>query len=119
MAKKILSGKTMLKKIALLALLASLAVQNVHAQAAKAFSGHVFDSQSKRGIENLEVKLRPPSNSATSVMIGATDQNGMFHFSPVPAGTYLVEVSQGPYLLYRGEVDTSKSDSIEIPVQRR
>jgi 5-hydroxyisourate hydrolase-like protein (transthyretin family) len=109
----------MLRKIVVLALLASLPAQIVHAQASKAFSGHVFDAQTKRGIENLEVKLRPPSSSTAPILIGTTDQNGVFRFSQVRIGVYLVEVSQGPYLLYRGEVDISKLDRIEIPVQRR
>jgi Carboxypeptidase regulatory-like domain len=109
----------MLRKIAVLAVLVFVPVQLLHAQDAKPFSGRVFDAQSQRGIENLEVKLRPPTSSSAPVVIGTTDQNGVFHFPAVRSGQYLVEVSQGPYLLYRGVVDTSKSDSIAIPVQRR
>ena len=110
----------MLRNIVVLALLASLLpMQFVHAQASKIVSGHVFDAQSKRGIENLEVKLKPPNNSSAPIMIGATDQNGVFRFKSVPIAVYLVEVSQGPYLLYRSEIDISKLDNIEIAVQRR
>lgn len=108
----------MLRKIRLLALLVFLGTLLVHAQASKEFSGRVFDSQSKRGIENLEVKLKPPTNTNAPTMIGATDQNGFFRFLQVRVGRYLLEVSQGPYVLYRGEVDLSKSDNIEIPIQR-
>jgi hypothetical protein len=109
----------MLRKIVVLAVVTFLSAQVVHAQNSKAFSGHVFDAQSKRGIENLEVKLRPPSGSAAPVMIGTTDKSGVFRFSQVQVGQYLVEVSQGPYLLYRAEVDISKLDNIEIPIEPR
>jgi 5-hydroxyisourate hydrolase-like protein (transthyretin family) len=109
----------MLRKIVVLAMVAFLPGQFACAQASKALSGHVFDAQSKRGIENLEVRLKPQINSTAPIMIGTTDQNGVFRFPDVRIGVYLVEVSQGPYVLYRNEVDISKSDNIEIPVQKR
>lgn len=109
----------MLSKFVVLLLLASVATQLVHAQTSKPFSGRVFNAQSKRGVENLEVKLRPPRNSSAPIMIGTTDQNGTFRFAKVQIGMYLLEVSQGPYVLYRREVDLSKVDTVEIPLRRR
>jgi|SRR5271165_3094577 len=109
----------MFRKIVVMALLLSFSALLVEAQAAKAFSGRVFNSQNNQGIANLEVKLRPPRNSSAPIMIGTTDQGGAFHFAQVRVSTYLVEVSQGPYLLYRGEVDLSRQDTINIPVQHR
>jgi len=103
-------------RITMAILVASLFVLPAHAQS---LSGRVFDAQSNRGIENLEVKLRPPNNSTTAVLIGNTDQNGSFRFSQVKPGRYLIEVSQGPYLLYRTEIDTSRQGNIDIPIQRR
>jgi hypothetical protein len=108
-----------LRRLVLLVLLVSFPAQFARPQSAKVFSGHVFDAQTKRGIENLEVKLRPPSNSSAPVLMGGTDQNGVFRFSEVKPATYLLEISQGPYLLYRAETDTSKTDNVEIPIQRR
>lgn len=108
----------MLHKLAALFLLAVVAAQLVCAQTTN-FSGRVIDAQSHQGIANLEIKLRPPSNSSAPVMVGNTDQNGAFRFSNVQIGRYLVEVSQGPYLLYRAEIDLSKTDHLDITVQRR
>jgi hypothetical protein len=108
----------MLYKLVALFFLAAVSAQLVCAQA-RDFSGRVLDAQSHQGIANLEVKLRPPSNSSAPVMVGNTDQNGAFRFSNVQIGRYLVEVSQGPYLLYRAEIDLSTTDHLDITVQRR
>jgi hypothetical protein len=96
-----------------------LLLQSAFGQPSKPFGGRVFEAQSKRGIENLEVRLRPPSESSSPTLIGNTDQNGAFRFSQVKSGRYLLEVSQGPYLLYRHEIDTSQVDRIDIPIERR
>lgn len=109
----------MFRHATIVAFLACLLSVLAYPQASKPFSGRVVDAQTKRGIENLEVKLRPPSGSGSAIMIGNTDQTGAFHFSQVRPGQYLLEVSQGPYLLYRAEIDTFRVDSIDIPIQRR
>jgi hypothetical protein len=109
----------MLRRIAILTLLVLVSALLAYAQGTKPFGGRVFDAQNQQGIANLEVKLRPPSNSSTAILIGTTDRNGLFRFPQVHAGAYLVEVSQGPYLLYGGEINTSNSDTIQIPIQRR
>jgi hypothetical protein len=108
-----------MRKIVILTLLLLVSALFAYAQGARPFSGRVLDAQNHQGISNLEVKLRPPSDSNTAVLIGTTDQNGLFRFPQVQAGAYLVEVSQGPYLLYRGEINTSNTDTIQIPIQRR
>jgi hypothetical protein len=108
----------MLRRVFLISMVALVAALFAHGQATKPFNGHVFDSQSKRGIENLEVKLRPRSNSTAPILIGTTDANGMFHFAQAHTEVYLLEVSQGPYRLYSGEVDLSKMDTVEIPLQK-
>jgi hypothetical protein len=108
----------MLRRVFLMSMLAFVAALPAHGQATKAFNGHVFDAQSKRGIENLEVKLRPRSSSTAPILIGTTDANGMFHFAQARVEVYLLEVSQGPYRLYSGEVDLSSMDTIEIPLQK-
>jgi hypothetical protein len=81
--------------------------------------GRVFEAGSNRGIENLEVKVTPPNNSGLPVRIANTDQNGQFRFGEVRQSRYLLEISQGPNLLYRTEIDTGKQSHIEIPLQRR
>jgi hypothetical protein len=109
----------MFRRIAVLTFLACFLLQSARPQASEPFGGRVFDAQSKRGIANLEVRLRPPRGSSFAIMIGNTDQNGVFRFSQVRPGRYLLEVSQGPYVLYRAETDTSKVHAIDIPIRRR
>jgi len=96
-----------------------LIVVLAYPQTFKSFSGRIFDAQTKRGVENLEVKLRAPNGSNLPTMIGSTDQKGAFRFSQVRPGRYLLEVRQGPYVLYRIETDTSKVNTIDIPIHRR
>jgi hypothetical protein len=83
------------------------------------FGGRVFDADSKRGVENLEVKLIPPKQSRLPIRVASTDQNGAFLFRQLARGRYLLEVSQGVHLLYRAEVDVNQQDRIDIPLQRR
>jgi len=109
----------MLKRIAVSAVILCLPVFFAHSQAAQDFTGRVFDAQSKRGVENLEIRLRPPTASNLPTLMGYTNQNGEFRFSAVSSSRYLLEVSQGPYPLYRHEVDLSQTHNIEIPIERR
>jgi hypothetical protein len=83
------------------------------------FTGRVFDATSKRGIENLEVKLTPPKESKLTIRVANTDQNGLFVFKRLPRSRYLVEVSQGVHLLYRQEVDATTQDRLDIPLNSK
>lgn len=83
------------------------------------FTGRVFDATSKRGIENLEVKLTPPKQSRLTIRVANTDQNGLFAFKQLARSRYLLEVSQGVHLLYRVEVDANTSDRLDIPLERK
>jgi len=109
----------MFKRIAALSFLIFVVSQSAHPQDGKPFGGHVFDAQSKQGIPNLEVRLRPPKGSTVPSMLGTTDHNGLFRFAQVKPDRYLLEVSQGPYVLYRAETDTTQVNSVEIPIERR
>jgi hypothetical protein len=109
----------MFRNATIMVFLGCLIVVLAYPQTAKSFTGRVFDAQTKRGIENLEIKLRPPSGSKFPSMIGNTDQRGVFRFSQVRPGRYLLEVHQGPYVLYRAETDTSRVDTLDIPIHRR
>ncbi|MEZ5287228.1 MAG: carboxypeptidase-like regulatory domain-containing protein [Vicinamibacterales bacterium] len=88
------------------------------AQAAD-FTGRVFDADSKDGLQNLQVKLTPPRQVKAPIRIATTDREGGFSFRRLLRGRYLVEVSQGTTLLYRAEVDTTKTSSLQIPLKRR
>ena len=83
------------------------------------FRGLVFDAGSKSGIENLEVKLTPPRQTNLPIRLASTDRSGAFAFRQLVRGRYLLEISQGLYLLYRAEVDATKQDRVEIPLQRK
>jgi Carboxypeptidase regulatory-like domain len=83
------------------------------------FGGRVFDADTNRGIENLEVKLTPPRGVKASIRVAMTDRNGSFVFRQLASGKYLVEVSQGANLLYRGEVNTGTSPQLNVPLRRR
>jgi Carboxypeptidase regulatory-like domain len=83
------------------------------------FSGRVFDAGSGRGVENLEVKLTPPKAVQLPIRVVSTDGDGRFLLRGLVHSRYLVEVSQGVYLLYRAEIDTTQSDHMDIPLQRR
>ena len=81
--------------------------------------GRVFDQANGRGLENLEVKMTPPSSSNLPVRLANTDGNGAFRFPDVRMSRYLLEVSQGPNLLYRVQIDAGTQAHLEIPLQRR
>jgi Carboxypeptidase regulatory-like domain len=88
------------------------------AQQAADFSGRVLDTAG-RGIENLEVKLTPPRDSRLPIRVGSTNRDGEFMFRQLARGPYLVEVSQGVYLLYRAQVDTSRQSRVDVTLRRR
>ena len=100
------------------ALVLVLAVPAASQQVAD-FSGRVFDADSKRGIENLEVKLTPPRGAKLSIRVANTNGSGAFLFSKLARGRYMVEVSQGVNLLYRAEVDTTQTGRLDIPLRRK
>jgi len=106
-------------RVAMAAFLAGSLLRPTAAQQLNDLDGRVFEAVSNRGIENLEVKLTPPTNSDVPVRFASTDQNGQFRFAQVRQGRYLVEVSQGPTLLYRAEIDTGTQNHIKIPLQKR
>ena len=83
------------------------------------FGGRAFEAGTNRGIENLEVRVTPPRNANLPIRLARTDRDGRFVFRNLVRGPYLLEVSQGVYLLYRVEIDTRKTDSINIPLRRR
>jgi hypothetical protein len=88
-------------------------------QQASDVDGHVFDQGNGRGLENLEVKLTPPTSANLPIRLASTDQNGQFRFSQLKPSRYLLEVSQGANLLYRVQVDAAAQTHLEIPLQRR
>jgi hypothetical protein len=106
-------------RVAVIAFLVGNLLLPAPAQQVNHLDGRVFEAASNRGIENLEIKLTPPTNSNLSVRLSGTDQNGNFRFAQVGRGRYLLEVSQGASLLYRAEIDTGQQNHIEIPLQKR
>jgi len=71
-------------------------------------SGHVFYLATHKGIGDLVVKLTPTREYrmiGTEEKILITDKNGKFKFTRLPKGIYLLELYEGPSLLYRDMVD--------------
>ena len=88
------------------------------AQQAADFGGRVTDVD-RHGVANLEVKLTPPRNAKQPIRLGSTDSNGVFVFRQLAGGRYLLELSQGVYLVYRAEVDTTKQSRVEVTLRSR
>src|SRR2546425_8735106 len=109
-----------MRRSILFALLIFVLTSSAQAQGpAATFSGHVFEAGNNRGIENLEAKLTPPRNTNLPIRLTRTDRDGRFVFRNLVRGPYLLEVSQGVYLLYRVEVDPRSVDKIDIPLRRK
>lgn len=68
-------------------------------------SGRIYDSSDNQGISNLVVKLTPPRNTKEPQKVTVTDQDGQFKFEGLKKTRYLLEVNQGPTLLYRDVID--------------
>jgi len=81
------------------------------------FRGHIVNQETRRGIENLLVTLIPPNSSAETKKYATSDSAGRFRFDGLNADKYLLEVSQGPYLLFRKEVQPRHKDEITIKLQ--
>ena len=88
------------------------------AQQTTEFSGRVIDTN-RNGIANLEIKLTPPTSANLPIRLGTTDRNGGFVFRQLARSRYLIEVSQGVYLLYRAEIDAARQSRVEITLRTR
>jgi hypothetical protein len=81
-------------------------------------SGRIYYLSDNSGISNLVVKLTPSRElmdriSRTEIeklidRTSITDQNGQFNFTGLPKWHYLLEVYNGPNLLYRDIMDMNK-----------
>jgi len=71
-------------------------------------SGRIFDASNNQGISNLVVKLTPPRDLKEPQKITVTDHDGQFTFSGLKKARYLLEVNQGPTLLYRDVIDVNQ-----------
>jgi Carboxypeptidase regulatory-like domain len=81
------------------------------------FTGRVVEATSKRGVPKLEVRLTPPRQTKLPIRVTSTDQDGVFLFRQLVRGRYLLDISEGLYLLHRVEVDTSQLNRIDIPLR--
>ncbi len=71
-------------------------------------SGEIIYSATNQGISDLVVKLTPPRHLNKSPKIFITGRSGEFWFTGLKKGKYLLEVYQGPTLLYRNVIDMNK-----------
>ena len=82
------------------------------------FKGRVVNVQTSRGVENLLVVLVPPASASTPRRSALTDYSGNFYFDALTPGRYLLEVSEGPYLLYRRVIDTTSDPDITVRLEQ-
>jgi hypothetical protein len=78
--------------------------------------GRVHNESNNAGIAALTVKLKPPKGSNEPERLESTDAEGKFTFADLPRGRYLLEVSQGPRVLYRKEVEVPADARVEVPL---
>jgi hypothetical protein len=84
---------------------------------APSFGGTVFDTETKKGIPNLTVKLVPPKEAKAVDAATATDANGNFSFPRAQAGKYLLEVYFGLTLVHREVVTAGGGARVAIPLR--
>jgi hypothetical protein len=110
-----------MRKLFIFCILSTLLViaRTAPAKGETQFYGRVVEAESGSGIQNLEVRLMPPSSSQQSVRLTRTDQKGYFKFSRLTQGRYVLEVSQGVYLLYRNVVDTGTKQPFIIRLRKK
>jgi len=80
-------------------------------------AGRVFYLATNKGIGDLVVKLIPPREFRCVVnmdKMAVTDKKGKFKFTGLPKGIYLLELYEGPTLLYRDKVDMYKTKNKKI-----
>lgn len=81
------------------------------------FRGRILNQQTRRGIENLLVTLIPPNSSPEARRYATSDSGGKFRFDGLNADKYLLQVSEGPYLLFRQEIYPQHKDEITIQLE--
>ena len=74
------------------------------------FSGRISNASDNKGIGNLVVKLTPPRNLKEPQKITTTNDDGQYNFVGLKKSRYLLEVYQGPTLLYRNVVDLNQEE---------
>jgi hypothetical protein len=84
--------------------------------------GVVYDEITGKGIPALTVQLIPPQSVKSPKRVLQTDRDGNFRFQDKDLQKYLgknlLEVRDGPRLLFRKEIDTSRAEfrRIKIPI---
>jgi hypothetical protein len=85
--------------------------------------GIVYNEITGRGIPALTVQLIPPQAVKSPKRVLQTDRDGNFRFQDKDPQKYLgktlLEVRDGPRLLFRKEIDTSRAEfrRIKIPIR--
>jgi hypothetical protein len=80
-------------------------------------------TQAGKGVPSLTVQLIPPKSSKNPRLILKTDRGGNFRFQDRDPqkymGKHLLEVYDGPKLIFRKEIDTSRDEfrRVSIPVK--
>jgi hypothetical protein len=84
--------------------------------------GVVYSARTGKGIPALTVQLIPPRSVKSPKRVLQTDRDGNFRFQDRDTQKYLgktlLEVRDGPTLLFRKEIDTSRAEfrRVKIPI---
>jgi hypothetical protein len=85
--------------------------------------GVVYNPRTEKGIPALTVQLIPPRSVKSPKRVLQTDRDGNFRFQDRDPQKYLgknlLEVRDGPRLLFRKEIDTSRAEfrRVKIPIR--
>jgi hypothetical protein len=85
--------------------------------------GVVYSARTGKGIPALTVQLIPPRSVKSPKRVLQTDRDGNFRFQDRDTQKYLgknlLEVRDGPTLLFRREIDTSRAEfrRVKIPIR--
>ncbi len=85
--------------------------------------GVVYNARTGKGIPALTVQLIPPRSVKSPKRVLQTDRDGNFRFQDRDPQKYLgknlLEVRDGPRLLFRKEIDTSRAEfrRVKIPIR--
>jgi hypothetical protein len=85
--------------------------------------GIVYNEITRRGMPALTVQLIPPQSVKSPKRVLQTDRDGNFRFQDRDPQKYLgknlLEVRDGPRLLFRKEIDTGRAEfrRIKIPIR--
>lgn len=82
-------------------------------------SGRIEESASKQGIPDMTVKLIPSRGGKEPERVTTTDSDGVYRFSKIREGMYLVELYRGVTLLHREVVEVKNNVKKDFTLKKK